>query len=63
MTQDKTTDPQPLITSKDLEEAGMPLHIEGACKLELLPYNQTVFYLRVENLADDYFDTYNYDWY
>jgi hypothetical protein len=41
----------------------MPLHIEGACKLELLPYNQTVFYLRVENLADDYFDTYNYDWY
>ena len=53
---------QPLITRKQLEECGMPLHLAGGAKLELFPYNTTVFYVRLENLADDNFDT-NYKYY
>lgn len=40
----------------------MPLHLAGGAKLELFPFNTTVFYLRLENLADDNFDT-NYKYY
>jgi len=36
----------------------MPLHLAGGAKLELFPFNMTVFYVRLENLADDSFDTY-----
>lgn len=37
---------------------GIPLHLAGACKLELIPLNTTMFLVRIENLADQYFDTY-----
>ena len=49
---------QPLISRQQLEECGMPLHLAGGAKLELIPYNTTVFFVRLENLADDSFDTY-----
>jgi hypothetical protein len=42
----------------DLEEIGLPIHMAGACKMYLLPHNSSVFYVRIENLADDDFDTY-----
>ncbi len=48
---------QPLISRKILEECGMPLHLGGGAKIEYFPYNTTLFYVRLENLADDYFDT------
>lgn len=38
------------------------MHLAGACKLELIPVNTTMFLVRIENLADQYFDTY-YDYY
>lgn len=34
----------------------MPLHLGGGAKLELFPYNTSVFFMRLENLADDEFD-------
>ena len=41
---------------------GLPIHVAGACKMEMLPYNSTMFFIRLENLADDLFDTY-YNYY
>ncbi len=33
----------------------------GATKMELFPYNTSVFFIRLENLADDMFDlSYHY---
>jgi hypothetical protein len=40
----------------------MPLHLAGGAKVELFPYNTSVFFVRLENLADDNFDT-NYKYY
>ena len=40
----------------------MPLHLAGGAKVELFPYNTTVFFVRLENLADDNFDI-NYKYY
>ncbi len=34
----------------------MPLHLAGGAKLELFPFNTSVFFVRLENLADDSFD-------
>ena len=36
----------------------MPLHLAGAAKMEMFPYSTSVFFVRLENLADDDFDTY-----
>jgi len=36
--------------------------LAGATKFEMFPYNSTVFFIRLENMADDDFDTY-YDYY
>jgi hypothetical protein len=49
---------QPLVTRKELEEVGVPLHLAGATKMEIFPYSTNVFFVRLENLADDDFDTY-----
>ena len=49
---------QPLVTRRDLEEVGVPLHLAGATKMEMFPYSTNVFFVRLENLADDDFDTY-----
>ena len=40
----------------------MPLHLAGAAKVELFPFNTSVFFVRLENLADGDFDT-NYKYY
>lgn len=41
----------------ELEEIGLPMHLAGSCKMELTAFNASVFYVRLENLADDDFDT------
>ena len=38
------------------------MHLAGATKMELFPYSTQVFYVRLENLADDKFDT-KYEYY
>ena len=34
----------------------MPIHLAGAIKMEMFPYSTNVFFVRLENLADDDFD-------
>ena len=53
---------EPLTTAMDLELLGLPMHLAGACKMEVVAMNATVFYIRLENLADSDFDTY-YNYY
>lgn len=47
-----------MVTAKELEECGVPLHLAGAVKMELIAVNTTMFYVRLENLADSDFDTF-----
>ena len=53
-----TMQSQPLLTTNDLELAGLPLHLAGTCKMEILASNTSMFFVRMENLADSDFDTY-----
>lgn len=48
---------QPLLTTNELELAGLPLHLAGSCKMEYFPLNETAFLVRFENLADSDFDS------
>jgi len=44
---------QPLVTRRELEGVGVPMHLAGAVKFEMFPYSTNVFMVRIENLADD----------